>query len=192
MTAFSVWNLHQFARERSILSATFHPSHLVMATVTTMTMTMMLLLMMMRGQYAAAEAAGSPRLAAGFGQPGLSLISRPASNEQESGVEVSSPPSAYPARASLGQEVTEGQWWGSSAAAAEIFDVSGWLRFSESSWAEAGRWSAVREGGLDQVVWFCWAVLGEKWNARIKSLVELKQVSTVKERAGASSACLSV
>ena len=82
MTAFSVWNLHQFAaQERSILSATFHPSHLVMATVTTMTMTMMLLLMMMRGQYAAAEAAGS-RLAAGFGQPGLSLISGPASNEQ--------------------------------------------------------------------------------------------------------------
>ena len=114
MTAFSVWNLHQFAaQERSILSATFHPSHLVMATVTTMAMTvllLMLLLMMMRGQYAAAEAAGSPRLAAGFGQPGLSLISRPASNEQESGVEVSSPPSAYPARASLGQEVTEGQW----------------------------------------------------------------------------------
>ena len=74
-----------------------------------MMLMMKMMLRMMRGQYAA-EAAGSPRLAAGFGQPGLSLISRPASNEQESGVEVSSPPSAYPARASLGQEVTEGQW----------------------------------------------------------------------------------
>ena len=77
-------------------------------------MMMLMLLMMMRGQYAAAaEAAGSPRLAAGFGQPGLSrllLISRPASNEQESGVEVSPPPSANPGQAALpplGQEVTE-------------------------------------------------------------------------------------
>ena len=74
------------------------------------TMMLMLLLMMMRGQYAAAaEAAGSPRLAAGFAQPGLSrllLISRPASNEQESGVEVSPPPSAN--LPLLGQEVTEG------------------------------------------------------------------------------------
>ena len=79
------------------------------------TMMLMLLLMMMRGQYAAAaEAAGSPRLAAGFAQPGLSrllllLISRPASNEQESGVEVSPPPSAN--LPLLGQEVTKGGRW---------------------------------------------------------------------------------
>ena len=137
-------------------------------TMITMMMTM-LLVMMMRGQYAATEAAGSARLAAvrlrrQELRPAGAFAAAAAASDQrttwESGVEVRTPPSANPGQASppLGQEVTEGLGMvrdlgrsSRSRELAEIFDVSGWLRFSGSCWAEAARWSPVREG-----IWIRW------------------------------------
>ena len=158
-----------------------------MAAMTLMTMMMtMLLVMMMRGQYAATEAAGSARLAAvrlrrQELRPAGAFAAAAAASDQrttwESGVEVRTPPSANPGQASppLGQEVTEGLGMvrdlGRSKSSrsrrelAEIFDVSGlWLRFSESCWAEAARWSPVSEG-----IWIRWFDSAAKYLDQEKS-----------------------